>query len=491
MLTYDELLKTGKYEEAKKVLASALNSNNVPKDKRGILIYHLAVANLYLLDNQCLTLFRECYNYGINDLLKDVFYINYANAELKMGDKFKAASLAKQAAFYNSKYNVTAAQILFFVGNYDEAIVYYRKMEESPDTNIALANCYKHKNKLEMAAKLFKENIRKAKSAFNINIFATFYEYIGKFSQAQALYKLAAKKGDETVKNLSLYNLSLIQMYNNNYIEGSINYENRFKLNPPVASYYKQIKIWDFKQPGTILVRCEQGFGDCIQFLRYIDQISKTNNVIIETYHPLATLIGKKWPNIKIILPGTPFSITDVDYQISLMSLALYYKSNNIEVNDTYLSDLVTVNTECTNKVGILWYGSSAHKKDGLRSIPLDYFMSKLPVDNKCTLHHLSNKNLIDNSYNIIDESTNINDFYDLLVVLSSMDYVICVDTALAHLAGSIGKKCYLLLPYVPDWRWGCSWYKSVTMIKQDMLFNWDSVFIKLGNLLNGKQGSN
>jgi hypothetical protein len=85
--------------------------------------------------------------------------------------------------------------------------------------------------------------------------------------------------------------------------------------------------------------------------------------------------------------------------------------------------------------------------------------------------------------------SSYIKNYTDTVAIIDNMDFLITVDTSVAHLAGSMGKRVYLLLPFCPDWRWQLNrtdspWYESICIIRQDSYGNWNNVMNELKNLI-------
>ena len=138
-------------------------------------------------------------------------------------------------------------------------------------------------------------------------------------------------------------------------------------------------------------------------------------------------------------------------------------------------------------KVGIVWAGSPTHINDSNRSVSLKNFKCLLDVEG-CMFFSLQvGERSVDMKqcgydYMIKDLGKQLTDFHHTALAILQLDLVISGDTAVAHLAGSLGKPVWTLLPFIPDWRWLLSrsdspWYPSMTLFRQKERGDWYSVF--------------
>src|SRR5262249_26034987 len=140
-------------------------------------------------------------------------------------------------------------------------------------------------------------------------------------------------------------------------------------------------------------------------------------------------------------------------------------------------------------KVGIAWSGKPTHKNDHNRSIPLSSWLPVLDVP--ITFVSLQkdvrpdDAELLKARKDILRFGEELNDFAETAGLISQLDLVISVDTSVAHLAGALGKPAWLLLPFVPDWRWlldrdDSPWYPTLRLFRQPQRDDWASVFAKI-----------
>lgn len=251
----------------------------------------------------------------------------------------------------------------------------------------------------------------------------------------------------------------------------------------------------DFKQPlwlgdeslqgKIILLHAEQGLGDTIQFCRYCEEVQRMGaTVLLEVQAPLVGLLSSLRGVSRLISQGD--IVPDFDFHCPLMSLPLAFKTrlDTVPASHHYLSSesdkraawklkLAAINYP---KVGLAWSGSDKHKNDKNRSIELAALMEELPPHYAYVSlqKEIRQSDLVAlEKYNISHFEDAIEDFSDTAALCDLMDFVISVDTSVAHLAGALGKPVHLLLPEVPDWRWMLAreetpWYPSMKIYRLD-----------------------
>ncbi|NEO52997.1 MAG: tetratricopeptide repeat protein [Okeania sp. SIO3B5] len=143
-------------------------------------------------------------------------------------------------------------------------------------------------------------------------------------------------------------------------------------------------------------------------------------------------------------------------------------------------------------KVGIVWKTNPDSPTASKRSCKLKYFQSLLDIAG-VTFYSLQKEPGLDiqllETLPILDLSNQLNDFADTAGIIAQLDLIITVDTAVAHLAGTLGKPVWILLPFAPDWRWlldrnDSPWYATARLFRQPKIGDWDSVFIQVKQAL-------
>lgn len=260
----------------------------------------------------------------------------------------------------------------------------------------------------------------------------------------------------------------------------------------------------------SILVHAEQGFGDTIQFVRYLPLIqSKGGRVIFECWPQLISLL-ENCNGIDKIIEKIPDEepAEEFDFTIPLMSLPGIFdtKLETIPFPVPY----ITANRRLADewhkrlavndyfKIGLVWTGNPENRNICLkRSCTLREFadLSKIPGLKFYSLQ--KGPASVEALYppvgmDIINLEDKLKDFSDTAAVIANLDLVISVDTAVAHLAGALGKPVWILLPFVPDWRWlvnreDSPWYSSMRLFRQTHPGDWAGVFDRVVQALTEK----
>jgi tetratricopeptide (TPR) repeat protein len=247
----------------------------------------------------------------------------------------------------------------------------------------------------------------------------------------------------------------------------------------------------------TILVYSEHGLGDTIQFLRYIPLLkSQGCNIIFEFQEELKPLLFYPNDYYKPIIKGI-YNSDEIkcDFYISLLKLPRIFCTNianipklapNINLNIEKVNKYKQLLHQNKKKIGLVWAGNPNHPNDHNRSIQFSYLKVLFNAPN-CHFYLLQkdfNRNFIEP---IIKEYSNITDLREelssldnLASIIYNLDVIITVDTMIAHLAGTLNKPTYLLLPFLPDWRWlidrkDSVWYNSITIFRQTSPGDWST----------------
>jgi tetratricopeptide (TPR) repeat protein len=341
---------------------------------------------------------------------------------------------------------------------------------------------------LELAAKFKPDDVEA------LTNLANGYEIAGLFAQATAIFTRATE--------VEPYNIQLHQNLAGNLLRrgefdaGWKAYEWRKAKTTNPGSRLLPAPQWE-GQPldgRTIVLYSEQGFGDTIQFLRYAScVVERGAKVIVETTQPLLSLArlvdgvsdafvrGGVWPQC--------------DFQAALMSLPLVFQTRleSIPARIPYVHSAPdraavwkTKLSGLTGKrVGLVWAGSPTHKNDPARSIP-PHLLEPLAATEGASFVSLQ-KSLggpspqPPASLRLHDFTDELSDFADTAALLDQLDLVISVDTAVAHLAGAMGKPVWLMLPAINDWRWlvgrdDSPWYPSAKLFRQTAQGDWTGV---------------
>jgi hypothetical protein len=300
--------------------------------------------------------------------------------------------------------------------------------------------------------------------------------------------------------------------------KGFEEYEYRFKYFRQLVYYktaYPQEKRWIKGQNPVnkrVILYCEQGAGDSIHFVRYAKFVKNLgNHVILHCPESLRGILGRvegvDETFCRDIVHNKGEEFPEYDVHCSIMSLP--YLLDNYEISgEPYLKPLNTYqmkeqeNYANTFNIGITWAGSPAHPNDRGRSMALKYFKPIADIPNvklfnlQIDLRQRKYKydpdffDYTDNvDFSVVDMRPYIQHFDDTATIITGLDLVICVDTALVHLAGGLGVPCWMLIPWNPDWRWGISgetteWYNSVRLFRQNKPNDWAELMERAKNAL-------
>ncbi|MBK9443720.1 MAG: tetratricopeptide repeat protein [Comamonadaceae bacterium] len=259
--------------------------------------------------------------------------------------------------------------------------------------------------------------------------------------------------------------------------------------------HFKQ-PLWLGTEPllgKTILLHCEQGLGDTIQFARYARLVKQLGaRVVMEVPATLITLLTGLAGVDELIAEDT--RLPGFDYHCPLLSLPLAFNTHlaTIPSPQPYLqsrADKVAtwqarLGEKVRPRVGLVWCGNPLHKNDHNRSFTVNLLLPYLApdVDYICLQKELRDIDRAPLQHSPIRFLGNdIKDFTDTAALCELVDLVISVDTSVAHLAGALGKATWLMLPYVPDWRWllnrnDSPWYASMCLYRQDAQRDWATV---------------
>ena len=284
------------------------------------------------------------------------------------------------------------------------------------------------------------------------------------------------------------WNKSLSQLTLGEFVEGWKNYEYRFKIENAKPQFIDIPRLESLKDLTNkrILVWSEQGLGDSIQFCRYIYKILDLGaKVTFDTSRLLTSLMSRQF-NCTINETGRGLVKNNFDFQIPLLSLPMLFNTdlNGIPFNNSYLKTSKDKDTEWLNKlkltkqklnIAITYAGNPNYVADSERSANLEIFH---PLVDKVNLF------LIQKDMKKEDEvflkkypqikfiGKDIDNFDDLASVIQNMDFVISTDTSIPHLAAALGKKVFILLGRITDWRWMLKsetspWYSSATLLRK------------------------
>ncbi|MDR1702325.1 MAG: tetratricopeptide repeat protein [Sporomusaceae bacterium] len=414
----------------------------------------------------------------------------------------------------NTNFAPQAAAVFKRRGQYQEAQTYLKKcLAKNPDDLpllLELGSCQLSLHQYAEAEATYQQIIALPKKiklspdalAMAYANLASALCYQGKLAESiQADQTSLSLKNDPNVRR----NIGVSQLLLGNLKAGFTGFEYRRKskkYQPFYDHYDKGKKYWRGEgfRHKRLLVHHEQGLGDSIFMARYLPEVKKLGGtVIFSALKPLLPLYQNLTAVDELIEHDLDAKLaTQYDLTVSILSLPHIFGTTlaAIPANIPYLAvseELVAQWREkiaCQNKggkklkVGLAWAGNSLFERDAIRSIALSMFapLFELKGIDYYSLQIGPAANQTQNpSLKIFDLTPQIADFAATAAFLTNLDLIISVDTAVAHLAGALGKKTWTLLYFNNDWRWltqraDTPWYPSMKLFRQPILGDWQSV---------------
>jgi tetratricopeptide (TPR) repeat protein len=327
---------------------------------------------------------------------------------------------------------------------------------------------------------------------------------LGRHAEAIDSYDAALKVDPNHVE--AHWNRSLCNLLLGDFEAGWLEYEWRWRR-PNAESRPRSFPcpLWLGREDLTgksILLHCEQGLGDCIQFIRYAPVVARLGaRVILEAFEPLVGLFGSVEGIADVIPRGAP--IPAVDFHCPLMSLPLALGGEALAAVPFELRAPEAVRRKWREEIGetgglnigVVFSGSPTHKADHHRSIPAKTLFAALPPG---PTYHVLQKELREADAEYLNTrgdvrfvGDSLSGFADTAGLCAAMDVVVTVDTSVAHLAGALGRSTWILLPFDPDWRWGLGsetsrWYPSARLYRQAVRGDWSQPLARVGADLAG-----
>lgn len=282
---------------------------------------------------------------------------------------------------------------------------------------------------------------------------------------------------------------AMARLLSGDFAQGWPLYESRLEI-PRAFTPPPCIPRWQGEDIAgkTLLLIAEQGLGDTLQFCRYGAPLQERGARLIWRVQP--SLIRLLAANLSGCVTGNDAPWPQADFYLPLLSLPLATEQLQPCGGVPYLHAPAhaKMNLSDAPKIGLVWKGSPTHRRDGERSIPLSALAPLWEACPAAQFYALLPDGAADIAAcdaKITDLAPSLHDFADTAAVLSQMDALVTVDTAAAHLAGALGIRTLLLLPFCPDWRWGTEgtttpWYQTLSLYRQKTPQDWPPVLTAL-----------
>ena len=319
----------------------------------------------------------------------------------------------------------------------------------------------------------------------------------GRFSEALDSYtrSLSIKRDQPQ----AFYNRSLIRLALGDWSRGLREFETRWIVPPLNAVRFKTAAPLWLGQTSlvgkTLVVHHEQGYGDTLQCARYIPRLIALGAKVVFAVPPaLCALMRASLDGAQVI--SLTEQIPEHDLHCPMMSLLLAFNvtSERLSADAPYLTADATLarawrkhpEAHRRPRIGLLWSGRRYPPINYPRDIPLATLQSLFSLDAEFVILQ---KEISEEERAVLSRITNVDyavadnfrDFTDTAAVIDALDLVISVDTAVAHLAGALGKPVWLLNRYASCWRWlqegsRSGWYPTMRVFRQSSVGDWTSV---------------
>ena len=465
------------------------------------------------------------YNYGLN--------------YFRQKDYIRSKEQFEKIIFIKKEFRET--ELIYGIINlelkdYEKAVKIFKSLiinnKNLSESYYNLGILYQKINKFTLSIEFFEKAIIENNQNYQFfNSIGISYQRIFKFDKAELAYKNAIKlnnKSDKAYGNLGLlkqksglfeeaiycynialklkpndagvlFNKSLCLLENGNFKEGINLYKWR------LGGIYKDnslIKLENIKKK-KVLITCDQGLGDTILFSRFLKLLLDFNTeitlIVPETMTDLMECIDSR---IKII--NSIDTINKYDFTFSLGDLINIFDlqegnipkyQNYFNIKEEYIEKWSGKINKQKFNIGIVWQGKKNTTTDEGRSIELKFFENISKIQNIQLVSLQKNDGIEqisefqkENSILNFDSELDVNvKFLDTAGLMMNLDLIICTDTSIPHLAGSLGVKVWLLVQKYPYWYWSSNnkqslWYDSLKIYKQSVLHSWNSVFKKIEN---------
>ncbi|MDX2223508.1 MAG: tetratricopeptide repeat protein [Rhodospirillaceae bacterium] len=315
---------------------------------------------------------------------------------------------------------------------------------------------------------------------------------VGRPAEAEACYRRALSLRPGVPE--THYDLAWVLLLTGRWYEGWHEYEWRWRL-PSFASRPPpgEAQTWDGTPlpEGTLLVYAEQGFGDAIQFVRFARVAkSRVARVVVMCPRPLMRLLSTV-PGLDGVVPDTD-PPPPADARAAMMSLPFLFGTTpeSVPMAEPYIpvpAPRGVLPPKARPRIGFVWAGSPANKIDRQRTCGVAHFLQLMDRVSADFVSLQIGPRAADLARGAPDRlifraDGRVEDFMDTAALIGELDLVVGVDTAVLHLAAAMGKPTWILLPFMPDYRWLLNssespWYRAVRLFRQREKGEWSQVF--------------
>jgi tetratricopeptide (TPR) repeat protein len=409
--------------------------------------------------------------------------------------------------------NIELGRVFYRLRRYADAVAWFRLGLEGapgdPQAHNDLANSLLYLQRNDEALALYEGLVRRfpASSVARLG-YANCLQQLGRFDQAKAEYDRVLAR--EPRNPFMLWNRALVLLLRQEFADGWQGYEHRLQVESDTLRLFPFPRWRGQPLAGkSLLIYREQGVGDEIMFASCFHEVlAQARRCVIECRPMLSQLFARSFPEATVVaaedraVPDWLDAEGDIDFQVAAGSLPHYLRRSRdaFPARPFLLADPDKVarwRAELERlgpglKVGISWRGGSVRTRTVARSIALRDWSTILGMPG-CRFVSLQYGEVADDLRDARDRCEvpvahwpeAIADYDDTAALVCAVDVVITVCTALVHLSGALGQRAWVLVPALPEWRYGRTgkrmpWYDSVELFRQRDGAGWEEVIAQL-----------
>lgn len=438
---------------------------------------------------------------NLGAVFKNIDRLDYAEACLRKAIEYNPDS-------YNAFYNLG---VVYEKGrNFPDAALCFRRAIELEPDNADLYNTLgvvlEHDFQLAAAEQAYLQAITLkpdyATAHYNLGLL---YAVSNRLGEAEKHICYAHEL--EPAKHAFTIGLAFHYLKREKFEQGWAKYAEALAL-IPFESYGATIREWcgEDLTGKRILLYAGEGLGDALQFVRYTPMVAaRAAHTSLWVQKPLQRLMAAHYPQLILGREQEAWS-KPYNYFCSLQALPIYFKSNEQTIPRfaAYLQALpedlavwrqkiAALDGSGRYRVGVVWSGNLDNPMDFFRSIPFAVFHQLLLAVHEVSWISLQAGPRAQDykgiAENLLDLSSDLTDFGQTAAIIEQLDLVITTDTSVAHLAGALGKKTWLLLDVNADWRWFLArddslWYPSLRLFRQRKAGDWPELLARVAAML-------
>ncbi|BBO79775.1 hypothetical protein DSCO28_03410 [Desulfosarcina ovata subsp. sediminis] len=395
---------------------------------------------------------------------------------------------------------ISLANLLRDQGHFPEADSYYRQaMQLEPDSTVLKYSrgiFYHMQHAYDEARDCYQQVIDAHPAHYGVHVnMGKLFQDRNDYANALIYYQ-RAQRIDPANGDARFYR-SLVLLSLGEFEQGWKEYEARLEREKWQFIYPYRLSTPRWRdeplEGKTIFVHSEQGFGDTIQFVRYLPLLKQRGGRVVFEVRPQLFDLLQGFPGVDFMvsMAGKPPVQSNIDYHVPLLSLPGIFKTDletipgavpYITADAEKVRLWETRRSEDDFNVGLVWLAKPSYRHN--KSCPLKILEPIFSIP-KVSIYGLQKfddpKDHAMLPFKIDNWGDGIESFADTAAAIQCLDLIVTVDTAVAHLAGAMGKRVFTLLPFSADWRWSTKrndspWYPTMTLYRQVAVDDWKGI---------------